>query len=527
MKMSPEEVIKNSDHLFEAQSVMLPLWQTLAEHFYPERADFTVTRNVGTELADNLIDSYPILARRDMGNSLSAMLRDGNWVEMTTNSEPGDDDRRWLQWATGRMLKVFEFRDSNFVRATKEADHDYVTFGQPVLSCQLNRKRNGLLFQSWHLRDCAWMEDENGQVCAVHRKWQPTAWHLTRMFREEVLHDNVTQSLRDQPYKEFTVRHIVMPASLYRDEQIEQRFEYVSLFIDVQNMHVMEEIGLDYNPYIVPRFQTISGSPYAYSPATVVALPESRLLQAMTHTLLEAGERYARPPIIATQQVVRSDVDLSSDGITWVDKEYDERLGAAMRPLTQDRGGFPIGLELRADIKEILSSAFYLNKITLPPTDHEMTAYEVSERMKQFRRENLPLFAPIEAEYNGKLCEQAFSLMFRNGMLGAVEDVPEGLQGNEVLFKFKSPLSASEEEEKANRFAQVRQILAEAAELDPGARNNVDIDTALREAVVGVGAPQRWLFDREVVAERKIADQAQAIGQQMLQQGVGLGEDAA
>ena len=504
MKMTNEEVIAHSDHRFERQAVMLPLWQTLSEHFYPERADFTVTRNIGEELADNLIDSYPILARRDMGNSLSAMLRDGDWFEMDTNVEPGDDDRRWLQWATGRMKKVFGFRDSNFVRATKEGDHDYVTFGQPVLSVNLNRKRDGLIFQCWHLRDCAWGEDENGQICEVHRKWKPTVWQLARLFPEKSLHDTVVTKLRDKPNSEVDVRHIVMPSDLYRDGTF-FRFPYVSLFIDATNMHMIEAMGIKHNPYVIPRFQTIAGSQYAYSPATIVALPESRLLQAMTHTLLEAGERYARPPIIATQTVIRSDVDLSSDGITWVDKEYDERMGASLRTLSQDRGGFPIGLELRDDIKEILSSAFYLNKISLPPSDHEMTAYEVAERMKQFRRENLPLFAPIEAEYNGQLCEKSFSMMMDSGMLGSPEDIPESLQGSEVIFKFKSPLSASEEEQKANRFAQVRAMLAESAELDPGVMQNLDIDTAFREAVTGIGGPQRWLFDREVVAERKTA----------------------
>ena len=111
-----------------------------------------------------------------------------------------------------------------------------------------------------------------------------------------------------------------------------------------------------------------------------------------------------------------------------VDQEYDERLGAALRPLGQDRGGFPIGLEMRDGIIDVLSSAFYLNKISLPATTHEMTAYEVAERMKQYRRENLPLFAPIEAEYNGRLCETAFEIAMSAGMLGSPYDIPESLR---------------------------------------------------------------------------------------------------
>ena len=73
-KQSTEELIQLADKLFEKQWPVMSLWQTLAEHFYPERADFTITRNVGQELADSLVDSYPVLVRRDLGNSFSAML---------------------------------------------------------------------------------------------------------------------------------------------------------------------------------------------------------------------------------------------------------------------------------------------------------------------------------------------------------------------------------------------------------------------------------------------------------------------
>jgi hypothetical protein len=37
--------------------------------------------------------------------------------------------------------------------------------------------------------------------------------------------------------------------------------------------------------------------PFGLSPASI-SLPDARTLQAMKHTLLEAGERYVRPPIV-------------------------------------------------------------------------------------------------------------------------------------------------------------------------------------------------------------------------------------
>jgi hypothetical protein len=206
--------------------------------------------------------------------------------------------------------------------------------------------------------------------------------------------------------------------------------------------------------------------------------------------------------------VIRSDVDLAPDGITWVDEEYDERLGAALRPLGQDRGGFPIGLEMRDGIVDVLSSAFYLNKITLPSTTHEMTAYEVAERMKQYRRENLPLFAPIESEYNGRLCETAFEIAMGAGLLGSPHDIPESLRDRDVEFKFESPLTASEEEKKAARFGQVAQLLSQAADYDQSVAQNVDFDSALRDSITGLGAPAKWLNSIESVMQVREVNQA-------------------
>lgn len=519
MMMTPESLCDHSKHLFEKQSCMLSLWQNLADNFYPERADFTVVRNTGQELADLLIDSYPILARRDMGNSLSAMLRDGKWFTITAEHDPDEEGHRWLEWASERLKKVMYFREAGFVRATKQGDHDYVTFGQCVIQVEQNRHRDGLLYRCWHLRDCAWTENDGGEICTMYRKWRPTAYQL-HQFMGDKCHANVKKKLQKHPFEEINCQHIVMPAEqYYGDYSGGERGGYVDIHLDTDNMHVMEETPVPHLNYVVPRFQTIAGSQYAYSPATVVALPDARLIQAMTHTLLEAGERYARPPIIATSRVIRSDVDLSSDGITWVDDEYDERMGAALRPMQQDRGGFPIGLELREDIKETLASAFYLNKLSLPDVGHEMTAYEVAERMKQYRRENLPLFAPMESEYNGQICEMSFELAMQGGLLGSPMDIPESLQGNEVVFRFKSPLTRAEEEEKATRFQQVRAMLAETVQLDPTAGANVDLDTALRQSVRGIGAPSSWLHTLEDVQEQRQAQKMEQAAQMMLENG--------
>ena len=506
-------VCEKVDDLFKKQYSMLGLWHTLADQFYPERADFKNVHNTGSLDADSLVDSFPALARRDLGNSFHAMLRDGKWFELTAGGdyECDRDGKLWLEWATKKQFRIMQTRVSNFERSVKNGDMDFATFGQCVISIEPNRTYNGVLYRNWHLRDCAWEEDEGGQVETVARKWEPSLHELVRIFGKDKLPATLQTQYEKKPYDTTQVYHLVIPSDLTGDEQM-SKFKYVSYFVTKKDNTVLEKKGINYKFYVVPRFQTIAGSPYAYSPASFIALPDARTLQAMTYTLLEAAERYARPPIVATQKVVNGPVDLRPNGITWVDNEYDERLGAALRTIDQNKGGYPIGATERGRIYEILNQAFYLDTLNLPlDGGKEMTAYEVQQRMDQYRRRNLPLFAPLEKDYNGQICETTFDLLFMMGALGSPQDIPQSLQGTEVEFKYKSPLTADEEEEKVTQFQKTSALLREAAELDPGVIDNVDLDDALRTAVQGMKAPVSWLRPMDEIQElRTLRVQQQA-----------------
>jgi hypothetical protein len=340
---------------------------------------------------------------------------------------------------------------------------------------------------------------------------------MVQYYGENQMPKEHLKKLKDTPFHEVPIVHFDITSRMYGDPQYEERFPRVQLTMDLQTETIMEIGGSMHPRYIVPRFQTIACSPYAYSPATVVGLPDARTLQAMTHTLLEAGERHARPPIIATENVIRGDANLYPDGITFVSEDYDERLGASLRPLVQDSKGFPLGMQMREGIVEVLQAAFYVNKINMPDIGREMTAYEVSERMKQFRRENLPLFAPIEHEYSGRMCELAFETALKHGFLGSPQDIPKSLLGAEIRFKFESPLSEADEEKKVTQFQQVAGLLETAAQGDPAVANHVDFGISLRDAIQGSGAPEKWLRSLEDVKalgeQQQKAAQAQATAQ--------------
>lgn len=500
------------DRMFSAKSVVDSRNQDIAEHFYVERADFTAQKSWGDTYADHLVTGYPAMVRRDLGNSIGSMLRPRgqDWFHIRADREDKEDHaaKKWLEWASGVQRRAMYDRKAMFTRATKEGDHDFAAFGGCVISTEVNRRDTTLIYRCWHLRDVAWAEDSYGQLAQIHRNWKPTVKELHGAF-PKTCHSSVVTACKADPQREIAVRHAVVRADDYGWDK--SRHPWVSVFYDAENDCLLEERGSWTPIYTIPRWATVSGSPYPYSPAAVIALPDARLLQAMTLTLLDAGERAANPPLIGVSEAIRGDMNVYPGGFTAIDAEYDERLGEVLRPLVQDKSGLPFGVDMADRTSAMLREAFFLTKLSMPPTGGpDMTAYEVGQRVQEYIRQALPLFEPMEADYNGSLCEITFETLMREGAFGPADSIPPSLRNSEIAFRFESPLSEGAERAKGQTYMEAKTIIAEAAALDPSAAKMIDFGVTLRDVLDGIGVPAKWLRSPEDVE----AAQAQEVAAQ-------------
>ena len=512
--MDAAALVHLGDQLFDKRKSLESLWQEIGDHFYPERSEFTRTFTLGEDFASHLQTSAPILMRRELGGAFSSMLRSGDWFHIRTTREEREDQgaRAWLDDKTKVQRRAMLDRSSQFIRATKEGDHDYATWGQCVISIELDmapEEGPSLLYRNWHLRDVAWAEDYNGKITHAHRKWKPSIRDLMTIFPK--VHEKVAEKAEKDSFAEIDCRHVVMPARDYATQSGEKiSAPFVSIFLDAENEFILEETGSITPIYAIPRWQTVSGSQYAYSPATIAALPDARLIQAMTLTLLEAGEWAVSPPMLATEGALRSDLALHSRGVTWVDADYDERKGDAVRSIRTDTQSLPFGLEMSDRVSALISQAFFLNKLTLPQFGPEMTAFEVGQRIQEFIRGAAPVFEPTEIEYNGQICEQTFDLLLHNGAFGPVEEIPESLSKASVQFRFESPLREAIEREKGQKFLEAKQMLREAAEIDPTTTVHLDPHVAVRDVLSGIGTPGKWMVEEDDAAQQIQAQREQA-----------------
>jgi hypothetical protein len=182
---------------------------------------------------------------------------------------------------------------------------------------------------------------------------------------------------------------------------------------------------------------------------------------------------------------------------------------------------------------ESIKAALFLNQIDVPYPEGDMTATEYRGRVEQYIMRALPLFEPMEVEYNGGLCEGTFELLMDMSGFGDVfADMPDALKGQDIKWTFESPLQAATERAKSQAFLQTAELLRVAAQADPAAVHDVDISKAFREAITGTGAPADWVVPEEkaeaakAMAAKMAQAQAQMAGVQQVAQTAAMAGEA-
>jgi len=530
-----KELIDLGNHLFTKKLPLNGLHQELAWQFAPDLAEFTSEITLGEDWASDRMDSAPEQLSRELTNSVGSMLRpqDKEWFRTTTGDDRIDADEgiaRYLDYLTDTIRRSLYDSRTQFIGATKDADRFYVNFGQAVLSCEeAPGTRDHLFFRNFHLKDCAWLDDDLGEVDHLHRKQKMTARAMKKKFKEDSLHPSILRAASKEPNKEFEVRVITLPAEEYDDFTSDdnkggrkgRKLPYVVCYVDVDNSKVIRDGGLVAFNYVVPRWHRMTGTQYAYSPATMPALADARMAQMLTQIILESGEKSIDPPMIGKQEMVIGEPTLHAGGISWVDMDHDMRLSDAL-DVVRIEADMRVGFEMRKDVREMLSKAFFIDKLMLPDAaSRDMTAYEVARRWEEHIRNLLPIFEPIQVEYNARILDRAFALLSNMRKID-FSAMPEELSDANITWQFETPIQQAQQRMMVEQFMETTQLLAVGQQAGASA-NPVHVDTALRDAIRGVGGPAEW---------RKTQDEQQAEAEQnaqmaLVQQGMQEAGEAA
>lgn len=495
--------------------------QSICEQCYPIRASYNRQVALGDSYAQDLMDSTPVNAREELGNTIDAMLRQGPWFKLGT----GDDDRdqhaenaKPLERGTMLMMKGIEDPRMGFKTATKEADHDYVSVGQAVLSVEDTIDRRFVRVRAWHPASCAWWNDEDGNLIAMFRKLSMPVAEIARAMKTGRWNGGdlpvaLQTLLGKEPNTKVKLMHCFCRTEMiYGDLGEEMRkhknSEWLSVYMWIEGSVALHEFGEPLNFYVTPGWRKLSDMPYAISPAGLNSLGDERMLQQLAMIILETGEKSLDPPMVGSAEVFTRDINMMSGGFTYVDLPEDASLRDVMATIPS--GELRAGLELKQDARACIIDAWLLNKLYLPSAK-DMRELEVAVRTEEFRRAALPFFQPIETDYHPALLGRIFDRMMLRKLIPA-DMFPPSLGGMDIHWSFTSPLNEAEGRKVVEAYNMSVQSIAAGAQIDETVGTLFDMKVATMDAVRGAGAKASWILTGKALKQKQAeADQAKQL----------------
>ena len=429
-------------------------WAECARHFLPRKCrileqDQTATNRGGLRM--DLLDSTPIYAMRDLSAGLHGGMTSPArpWFRLGLQDEAMEKRgsvRMWLDESQTRMRGMFH--RSNFYNAIHTTYGEIGTFGTGFLF-EVPDPRTMIRFIPMTVGEYSLDIDESGRTDTVFREMMFTPRQLVQKFGMAKLPSFIVAQY-ERP-STTTERHLVVHAVYPRADR-----DYFKLggmnkkwasvyYLDLSKVqgrytqsHVLlSESGFDEMPGFGPRWDVTGQDVYGRSPGMDV-LPDARMLQQMTRTMLKAMHKEADPPMVGPGSLKH--IDLLPGGQNFVDGTTQ---GQAVYPAMQVRPNVQNTMagvqQVQNQIKEGLFNNLF--RLLMNSDRRQITAKEVAAR----EEEKLILIGPVLERLHDELfiplIDRTFNLMVAQDLL---PPPPPEIQGLPIKVEFVSLLAQAQ-----------------------------------------------------------------------------------
>ncbi|KKK68586.1 hypothetical protein LCGC14_2942570, partial [marine sediment metagenome] len=367
--------------------------------------------------------------------------------------------------------------------------------------------------------------DDEGNPDTVFQFRRFTLRQVEQRFIKERLSENLKRSLENRGEANLDMKidflRVVEPRANGRvDAALARNMPFTNDWMEIDSAHEISEGGFREFPFVIPRWDTSSGEVYGRSPG-MIALPDSETSNAMSETILVAGQKAADPPFFAPNDSSFDAINSFSGGISYYDVDTAVQLRGNPFFSMKNDYNLPITRDMQFDTRQQIEAAFFKNVFNLPVRGPEMTATEVITRKEEFIREMGATFGRLESDYLAPQVETAFSLLLR---AGEFDPIPEILLDRNVRFEYTSPIKRIREQAEAAATRLWVQELMELQPIKPEVMDLVNVDEVGRHAARALDLPigvvtsqddveairtQRAEAEREALEREKVAQEAE------------------
>lgn len=494
------DLIRRQEGLAAERASLDTLWQEIAELVLPMRADFTLSRQPGEKRSQKVFDGTAGQAAENLAAGLWGLITNAanDWFTLRADLPEAEEDEAtkvWLDEVTRRMRAGFAGNGQRFYARVMELYADLVTFGTGVFYVEEEAATGRIHYSCRHLAECFIAENARDEVDTVFRRFQFTARQAVARWGDRC-HAAIRRAAEKEPDRRFAFLHAVLPQEeAGRLPAIEPAF--ASHYVDVEHGQMLSAGFYHEFPYQVPRWSTASRGLYGDSPA-MLALPDVKMLNAMSKTTIIAAQKAVDPPLLAIDEVAVRGLRTHPGGIIY--GGLDENGRRRYEPLVGG-GNVGLGLELEEQRREAVRQAFYFSLLLMVQQPNQ-TATEVLARQEEKLRLMGPHLGRIQAEFLDPLIRRQFGIMRRANLL---PPPPAQLRARGIRIDYVSPLARAQKAGEGAAIVRALEALAPIGAIRPEIYDNVDADAAARALVQSFGAPNNLLLSKAAVAEKRAA----------------------
>ena len=506
-------VIRRYERLKSDRSNHERVWQEIAEYCRPWRADFTIQRAPGQKRGQLQFDGTPAAALKNLAAGLWSMVTNSatDWFALQHPQQALNQDatvRAWLDHVKDRLSDAFSANGQRFYSEAFDFYEDLAAFGTGVMYVDEADEGGRLRFSNRSLAECVIGQDDEERVDTVIRRFEWTAEQCVKRWGKDAPKSALTSYEKD-PDRRIVILHAVHPNDAMDPTKLDRRgMRFRSCYVAQDDMQEVQTHGYREFPYMVARWSRHATGLYGESPA-MVALADTKVLNAMEKTQLVAAQKAADPPLLSADENAGRTIRVVPGGITY------GAVTAEGRPMVlplQSGASFNLTMEMSNQRREAIREAFHYS-LLLMVNSPNATATEIMQRQEEKLRLMGPHLGRICAEFLDPLVERAFSIMWRGG---AFEAPPEALaQAPQIKVEYVSPLAKAQKSAEAGAILRTMQAVLPLAEANPAVMENFDMDEVARGIADGFGAPHKLLRDPRQVAEARAQKAQMAQVQQM------------
>jgi hypothetical protein len=423
--------------------------------------------------------------------------------------------RRWCAHATDRLFTAryatgtgFEAQAHEDIRQEGKYGTSAMWIGEVV--------GKGLFYKTVHMSEIYIDEDYSGRVDTVHRAYCCSIRNAAAEFGIANLSDKSRQAFEDPKKRndEIEILHVIRPNREFEPGYLGAKGKAIeSLYIEVDQKHVIRHAGFRTMPIPVSRHVTGPRDVYGRSPAMKV-LATVKGLNAMARTILDAANKAVDPALLVFDDADITKVITKPGGLTF--GGINDQGKPLIQPL-QTGAQLPVGLEIQNSEREVVKRAFLdeFFRLLSDPSDR-MTATQVMETLQKEGVLIAPFAGRRETEKLGPTIERELDIMMNAP--GAIDDLPPEVReaGARPAVQMTNPLSRMARAEEVTGFSRWVEMGIQAAGAGrPDALDRVNFDDGMVNAADVLGVRPTSVYSDDELAEQRAAKQeAQGAAQQ-------------